>query len=81
MKISYNKYKNYYIYFIIIIIIIILLFFIVIKKVNTIFLLVYIKVLDYSIGSYFSQVLLNLNLIPIFEKMIQFGPFLLNLLY
>jgi len=36
---------------------------------------------DYSIGPYFPQVLLHLNLIPIFEKMMQFGPFLLNLLY
>jgi len=30
---------------------------------------------------YFPQVLLNLNLIPILEKMMQFGLFLLNLLY
>jgi len=55
--------------------IIILLFFIIMKKVNTMFLLVYIKIWDYSFGSIFVQkyivslsVFFFFNLILIFEK-------------
>jgi len=55
MKINYNKIIKIIIFNFIIIIIIILLFFIVIKKVNTIFLLVYIKVLGLFYWSLFSS--------------------------
>jgi len=61
MKITYNKIIKMIIFNFIIIIIIILLIFIVIKKVNTLFLLVYIKVLGLFYWSYFFQVLLNIN--------------------